>query len=109
VYVLVPDPKLRLHSAPTKNTLRLHSDSGSGKNTILRLHSDFGFCPSLVQRCTGAGVQESTPAGVDVFPQEPEQDQEWIFSIVTGAGVIFNHSVFEILMSICTLRDLCRS
>jgi len=42
--------------------------------------------------------------------QEPEQDQEWIFSIGTGAeagaGVIFNHSGFEILMFICTLRDL---
>jgi len=52
------------------------------------------------------GVQEPTPAGVDVFQQE--QDQEWIFSIVTGAGagVIFNHGVFEILMSICTLCDL---
>jgi len=39
-------------------------------------------------------------AGVGVFQHEPEQDQEWIFSIGTGigvgAGVIFNHSVFEI-------------
>jgi len=50
------------------------------------------------QRCAGSGVQESTPAEVGVFQQEPEQDQEWIFSIETepGAGVIFNHSVFEI-------------
>jgi len=50
--------------------------------------------------CAGARVQESTPAGVGVFQQEPEQDQEWIFSIGigagVGAGVIFNHSVFEI-------------
>jgi len=44
-----------------------------------------------------SGVQESTPAGYGVFQQEPEQDQEWIVSIGTGAGagVIFN-SVFEI-------------
>jgi len=37
-----------------------------------------------------------TPAGVGGFQQE--QDQEWIFLIVTGAGagVIFNRSVFEI-------------
>jgi len=43
------------------------------------------------QRCAGAGVQESTPAGVSVFQQKPEQDQEWIFFIGTGpgAGVIF--------------------
>jgi len=53
-------------------------------------------------RCAGAGVQESTPGGVGIFQQEPEQDQQWIFSIGTGAGagagaeVIFNHSVFEI-------------
>jgi len=35
---------------------------------------------------------------VGVFQQDPEQDQEWIFSIITGsgAGVISNHSVFEI-------------
>jgi len=58
------------------------------------------------QRCEKAGVQESTPAGVGVFQQEAEQDQEWIFSIETGAGVIFNHSVYEIILSICTLRDL---
>jgi len=32
------------------------------------------------QRWAGAGVQEPSPAGVDVFQQEPEQDQEWIFS-----------------------------
>jgi len=43
----------------------------------------------------GAAVQESTPAG-SVFQQELEQDQEWIFSIGTGAGVIFNYSVYEI-------------
>jgi len=62
------------------------------------------------QRCAGAGVQESTPAGVSVFQQEMEQDQEWIFSIgkvsETGSGVILNHSVYEIIMPICTLRDL---
>jgi len=41
------------------------------------------------QRCAGAGVQ--TPAGVSVFQQDPEQDQEWIFLNKTrpGAGVIF--------------------
>jgi len=46
------------------------------------------------QWCAGAGVQESTPAGVGVFQQEQEPDQEWIFSVgtVLGAGVIFNHS-----------------
>jgi len=60
------------------------------------------------QRCAGAGVQESTPAGVGVFQKEPEQDQEWIFSIGTeaGAGVIFNHSVYKIILSVCTLCDL---
>jgi len=60
------------------------------------------------QICAGAGIQESTPAGVSAFQQEPEQDQEWIVLIGTGAGaaVIFNHSVFGILMSFCTLRDL---
>jgi len=44
------------------------------------------------QRCAGAGVEESTPAGVGVFQQESEQDQEWIFLIRTGAGagVIFS-------------------
>jgi len=44
---------------------------------------------------------ELTPEGVGVFQQEPEQDQEWIFSIGTGpgagAGVIFHHSAFDIL------------
>jgi len=62
------------------------------------------------QSCAGSGVQESTPEGVGVFQQESKQDQNWIFSIVTGAGagakVIFNHNVFEILMSIRILRDL---
>jgi len=50
------------------------------------------------QRCARSGVQEWTPAGVGAFQQKPEQDQEWIFSIEigAGAGVIFNHSVFEI-------------
>jgi len=54
------------------------------------------------------GVQESTPAGVSVFQQDPEQDQEWIFltGIGAGAGVIYNHSVYEIILSICTVRDL---
>jgi len=41
------------------------------------------------QRCAGAGVQESTPAGVSVFQQELEQDQDWIFLIEIGPGVIF--------------------
>jgi len=40
-------------------------------------------------------VQELTPAGVSAF--QPEQDQQWIFLIGTGAGVIVSHSVFEIL------------
>jgi len=51
-------------------------------------------------------VQESTLAGVGVFQQEPEQNQEWKFSIGTGAGVIFNHNVHEIILSICILCDL---
>jgi len=57
------------------------------------------------QRCAGAGVQESTPAGVGVFQQEQELDQEWIFSVRTGAraGVIFNHSALCLfaLYAIC--------
>jgi len=58
------------------------------------------------QKCAGPGVQESTPVGVGVFQQDP--DQAWIFSNGTGigAGVIFHHSAFEILMFICTLCDL---
>jgi len=43
------------------------------------------------------GIKNAFSVGV-------EQDQEWIFSL--GAGVIFNHSVYEIILSICTLRDL---
>jgi len=39
------------------------------------------------QRYAGSGVQESTPTGVTVFHQE--QEQEWIFFLATGAGVIF--------------------
>jgi len=38
------------------------------------------------QRCAGTGVPESTPAGVRLF----QQDQDWIFFIRTGAGVVFN-------------------
>jgi len=41
------------------------------------------------QWCAGAGVQKSTPAGVSVFQQELEQDQEWIFLIGPRAEVIF--------------------
>jgi len=45
------------------------------------------------QWCAGAGVQESTPEKINVFHQDPEQDQEWIFLIGTlsgaGSGVIF--------------------
>jgi len=39
-------------------------------------------------------IQESTPAGVNVFQQESEQEQEEIFLIGTGAeaGVIFKQS-----------------
>jgi len=50
---------------------------------------------NVQKRCAGARVQEWTPAGVSTFQQEPEQDQEWMFLIETGAGagVIFNHSV----------------
>jgi len=33
------------------------------------------------RRCAGAGVQESTPAGVNVFQQEPEQDQSEYFCL----------------------------
>jgi len=55
----------------------------------------------IQQRYAGAGVQESAPAEVSVF--QPEQDDKWIFLNGTrpGAGVIYDHSVFEILMSIC--------
>jgi len=50
-------------------------------------HNSTGLC----QRCAGARVQESTPARVSVFQQEPEQYQERIFliRIGAGAGVIF--------------------
>jgi len=41
---------------------------------------------SMGQRCVGVGVQESTPARVGVFQQEPEHDHEWIFFIRTGPG-----------------------
>jgi len=60
----------------------------------------------VYQTCAGTRAQESTPTGVSAF--YPEQDQEWIFLIETGAGagVIINHFVFEILMSLCTSRDL---
>jgi len=49
------------------------------------------------QSCAEAQVQESTPAGVGVFQQDPKQDQDWIFSIVTGpgAGMIFKHNVLR--------------
>jgi len=49
------------------------------------------------QMCAGSSVQESTPAGVSVFQQESEQDQEWIFLIGTGpgAGVIFSTVVLR--------------
>jgi len=64
----------------------------------------------LKQRCSRAGVQESTPAGVIVFQQEPEQDQEWIFLIGrgrrAGAGVIFKPSSFNILMVTYIIRKL---
>jgi len=64
----------------------------------------------MSQRCAGNGVQELT-AGVGVFQQELEQDQEWIFLIRTGpraeAGVIFSHSAFDILMIVCALRAIC--
>jgi len=36
--------------------------------------------------CARSRVQESIPAGVGVFQQKPEQDQEWIFFIGIGAG-----------------------
>jgi len=52
------------------------------------------FIVALYYAITDQVVQdpESTPAGVGVFQQDPEQDQDWIVSIVTGpgAGVIFN-------------------
>jgi len=45
------------------------------------------------QRYAGSIVQESTPEGVTVFLQEPEQDQKWNFFLKTGhgpgSGVIF--------------------
>jgi len=66
------------------------------------------ICVCVWQRCAGAGVPESTPAGVSVFQQEPEQDQKWIFLIGTGAGagVIFKHRDFKILMVIYTVSKL---
>jgi len=39
------------------------------------------------QRCAG---EESTPARVSVFQQEPEQDQESVFLTGTGAEVILS-------------------
>jgi len=63
-----------------------------------------------LQRCAGARVPESTPAGVRVFQQEPEQDQEWILLIRTGAraGVIFSRvflrfiCIFEVYINCYT-------
>jgi len=61
----------------------------------------FSFtCITEVCRIRSTGVDS---AGVGIFQQ---QDQEWKFSIGTGAGVIFNHSVHEIILSVCILRDL---
>jgi len=55
-------------------------------------------------------VQEATPvpAGVSVFQQELEQDQEWktLFGTGPGVGVIFKQSGFKILMVIYTVRKL---
>jgi len=58
------------------------------------------------QRCAGAGVQESIPAGVGVFHQEQEPDLEWIFSVEPGSreGVIFNHSAL-CLFALCAICD----
>jgi len=42
--------------------------------------SEFERGLAVHQRCAGAGVQELTQAGVGVFQQELEQDQEGIYS-----------------------------
>jgi len=69
-----------------------------------KIFSSYG----TLQRCARAGVQELTPAGVSVFQQDLEQDQEWIFLIGTGAGsgAIFNQSVFKISVYIA-LYAIC--
>jgi len=35
-----------------------------------------GWALRATQKCAAAGVQESTPAGVSAFQQEPDQEQE---------------------------------
>jgi len=65
----------------------------------------------VCQRCAGTGVQESTPAGVGVFQQEPEQDQEWICSIGTGLEqewfltVVFLRFALTILFAFYAICD----
>jgi len=51
-------------------------------------------CPHLSE----AEVCRSRSTGVrqELASLQQEQDKEWIFSTGTGAGAIFNHSVFEI-------------
>jgi len=75
------------------------------KKHVTKYHVTLATKEGPNQRCAGSGVQESTPARVSAF--QLEQDQDRIFLIGTGAGIIFNHSIFEILMSFCTLRDYC--
>jgi len=84
----------------TKNSLRLDRFADSWSPSIaVHGRANAAYTRSVQE-------PESTPAGVGVLQQEPEQDQKWIFSIGTGAGVNFNHSAFEIFMFLCTLRDL---
>jgi len=64
---------------------------------LISVGNTLGYCHYNNQRCAGSRVQESTPAGVSVFQQDPVQDQEWIFLIEArpGAGVIFNTVVLR--------------
>jgi len=57
------------------------------KRTLVNSRIKLIVLGAFHQRCAGAGVRESIPARVGVFQQE--QDQEWIFSIGKGAGVVF--------------------
>jgi len=88
------------HSKGRGNPVKCLAQGRNKHTCCLSLHYSFFM---LNQRCAGAGIQESIPAGVGVFQQEP--DQEWILSVGTRprAGVIFNHSALCLfaLYAIC--------
>jgi len=93
VYTITVIPILAPVFLKNLNRIRIRfrkNVTGSGF-APLRIQTHLCYAPE--RRCAGAGVQESTPAGVGVFQQEQEPDQEWIFSVGTGlgAGVIFNY------------------